>query len=387
MTDDEIKELLRPRHERQEWRLAYVAVTRAMHRIYASGAWWYGHPEPTKRPVAPSAMFSMIDGHPVAERAAWCGEPPDRPDTLGFRSELSAPPDPHFAGSWPVAIRSALADPRWASSRAADAGVVSAYDRSVDEYEQMLFDLPGVPELAQEDRPATSATGLVTYAACPKRFHWSEVDRLPRRMSQAARRGVDVHRQIELHHLGIVPLEDLTDDRYDGLERDGLERSSTPGGADPYTVFLESRFATDKPLLVEAPFELSIGPLAVRGRIDAIYADADGWEIVDFKTGRARQDPSLLVQLETYVVAASEIDFLAERPKSLAATFAYLGGGSLEEQRHDIDAAWLGEARSHLEQMAARIVSEDWEPTPGPDCSNCDFLRFCEAGRDHRATQ
>jgi hypothetical protein len=61
-------------------------------------------------------------------------------------------------------------------------------------------------------------TGLVTYASCPRRYYWSEVDRLPRRPSAAARRGVDVHRRIELHSLGRLPLFDLDSDSYDAVD-------------------------------------------------------------------------------------------------------------------------------------------------------------------------
>jgi DNA helicase-2/ATP-dependent DNA helicase PcrA len=376
--EQEAKDLLRARHLRQEWRLAYVAATRAKRRILASGAWWYGHPEPTKNPVSPSPLLIQIDQHPAAQRAVWTDQAPDRPDTLGFRSEPSAAPDPHFEGSWPHALRNAIADPTWTRRHAATAGVTGTYDLRVDEFRQMLFDLPDLPPGPAAEPPSTSATGLVTYATCPKRYQWSEVDRLPRRASAAARRGIDVHRRIELHHLGIVPLEDLTEDRYDLAAVDGVQ-----GGADPYSVFLDSRFARRRPLLVEAPFELTVGELRVRGRIDAIYPAEPGWEVVDFKSGRRRDDPALRVQLETYAVACSEIEFLDRRPDALTATFAYLGGGSLVEDRHDVDGAWLDAARAHLDMLAEGIVAERWDPTPGSACNGCDFIRFCEPGRTY----
>ncbi len=375
MSDTQVKEALAARHQRQEWRLAYVAVTRAKHRVFASGAWWYGHPEPTKQPVSPSELFSLIDGHPAATRAAWSDSAPDRPDTLGYRTETAAPPDPHFPGSWGQALRAAMADPGWGATLASAGGVLETYDRKVHEFQQMLFDLPEPPRGDGTTRPSTSATGLVTYAICPKRYHWSEVDRLPRRTSAAARRGTDVHRRIELHHLGIVPLEDLTDDRYDLAESDGI-----PTRTDAYSVFLESRFAHERPLLVEAPFDLAVGELRVRGRIDAVYADGDAWEIVDFKSGRHRPDAALRVQLETYALACTEIDFIGSRPATLTATFAYLGGPTLVEDRHEVDDAWLAAAGSNLRDLAAGILAEQWDPRPGPACRSCDFLRFCDAG-------
>ncbi len=242
----------------------------------------------------------------------------------------------------------------------------------------MLFELPEPPAGARREAPSTSATGLVTYAICPKRYYWSEVDRLPRRIGTAARRGIDVHRRIELHHLGVIPLEDLDEHRYDGVQIDSDDTLS-----DPYNVFLQSRFAQTKPTLVEAPFELVLDGVSVRGRIDAVYVDASSWEIVDFKSGRRRSDPSMQVQLETYAVAATDVDFGLDSPSALSATFVFLGGGDLDEERHEIDDRWLSRARSHLDSLAVGIASEDWEPAPGPACGTCDFLRFCDVGSAH----
>ena len=55
----------------------------------------------------------------------------------------------------------------------------------------------------------------------------------------------------------------------------------------------------------------------VRGRVDAIYADDDHWEVVDFKSGRPKDDPARVVQLEAYAVAVNQVDFGGERPEPL----------------------------------------------------------------------
>src|SRR5690606_41907334 len=57
---DEAKEVLREENLRQEWRTAYVAVTRARRRLYVSGAHWYGSPAPTQKPAEPSALFELV---------------------------------------------------------------------------------------------------------------------------------------------------------------------------------------------------------------------------------------------------------------------------------------------------------------------------------------
>jgi DNA helicase-2/ATP-dependent DNA helicase PcrA len=232
---------------------------------------------------------------------------------------------------------------------------------------------------ASQATPTTSATGLVTYARCPKQYYWSHVDQLPRRFNRAARRGTEIHRKIELHNLGVVPFTE-PDDVADPL--DIAER----GGPDPFEVFRRSDYAERTPHLIEAPFDLELdNGMRIRGRIDAVYGDRGRWEIVDFKSGRPKSDPAMEVQLETYAVALERVGVLDDRPAD--AVFVYLGGGSLTERRTSVDDAWMTSANERLHQLARRIVAEDFSPEPSAACSNCDFLRHCEAGKRFLASR
>jgi RecB family exonuclease len=220
-----------------------------------------------------------------------------------------------------------------------------------------------------------SVTGLVTYAACPKQFYWTEVDRLPRRRNPAAVRGTEVHRRIELFQKGQIPFEEIAQDIYDVPD---LE--SGPGS---YETFLQSRFAKSEAARVEAPFTLALDDkFKIRGRIDAIYVDDGAWEVVDFKSGKPRTDKARMVQLEAYAVACHEIDFGFPRPDSMTVTFAYLGGG-LHEETTLVDTEWLTRARSHLEEIAAGIREENNEATPSSRCHSCDFVQFCPEGTQY----
>jgi RecB family exonuclease len=242
----------------------------------------------------------------------------------------------------------------------------------------MLFDLPTPMTPSAEEAPATSATGLVTYARCPKQYYWSHIDPLPRRFNHAARRGTEIHRRIELHNLGVVPLTEPDDvaDPFDATE---------PSGPDPFEVFRRSGYADRTPHLTEAPFDLELDDgMRIRGRIDAVYGDRERWEIVDFKSGRPRKDPAMDVQLETYAVALDRVGVLADRPTD--AVFVYLGGGSLTERRTTVDQDWMTSAGRRLDELAARIAAEDYAPTPSAACSSCDFLRHCEPGKRFQAS-
>lgn len=374
----ERRAFLREEHAIQEWRVAYVAATRAKSHLLVSGAHWYGHPEPNQNAKSPSPLFDLVRDHPHTIDTGFVDEPP-RPDVLRH-SDMVAAPDPVFPDGWAKALATEVAQPGHSEAVARSLGVESRHREEVESWTETLFELPDSPPGPVTDGDVTvSVTGMVTYAGCPRQFYWSEVDRLPRRRSEAAVAGTEVHRRIELFQKGNIPIEEISAQIYD-VPDDGFR----PGA---YRTFESSRFARAPAARVEAPFTMSIrSGLSIRGRIDAIYADGGHWEVVDFKSGRPSVDPAKIVQLEAYAVACDLVDFELGERDSLQATFAYLGDGLIEET-HRVDGEWMTSARSHLDELADGIIAESFEATPSDRCHGCDFLRFCEPGRRHLGEQ
>jgi DNA helicase-2/ATP-dependent DNA helicase PcrA len=365
---------LRNRHNAQEWRVAYVALSRAKRRLFVTGAYWYGQPEPLKTVKKPSPLFELVASNPVSVDAGFADQGP--PPTLLRVPPRGSNPDPLFGAGWETGIRSLLGNPRGAVDIAHGLGITEEYEQMLENTTQRLFNLATpIDEETQTGPDLVSVTGLVTYAQCHKRYYWSNVDPLPRRPNPAAIRGTEVHRRIELHQRGKVPFEEFSEALYDSI--DGDEWS----GPSAYDNYSSSRFAEQTATLVESPFSVELsGGHTVRGRVDAIYTDGERWEIVDFKSGRAKEDPSRIVQLEAYAVAARDVDFGLPKPTKLAVTFAYLGGG-LEEVSYDADEAWVDNAAAHLNGLLEAIASKDFDETPGDWCKTCDFLSFCAPGQ------
>ncbi|HXV72210.1 MAG TPA: ATP-dependent DNA helicase [Acidimicrobiia bacterium] len=370
-SDEGRRALFRERHRAQEWRVAYVAVSRAKRRLFVTGAYWYGLPEPRSTPAAPSELFELVEAN-AASRNAGHAEVGPRPPILAA-GDTGAAPDPLFPDGWQAALRMARDEPEGLDAVAENLGVADEYRRMTEEWNQRLFTLDDVPvEAGGDSTSVVSVTGLVTYAQCPKRFYWADIDPLPRRRNPAAVRGSEIHRRIELHQRGQVPFDDLEPDLYDVIDE-----HSRPGA---FSVYETSRFATRTAEFVEAPFTFALdNGYKVRGRIDAIYTDGRRWEVVDFKTGRPKKDPNRMVQLEAYAVAIEEVPFADHKPDTLDVTFAYLGGG-LAEVTARADQNWVANARGHLESLTAKIEAGVFDPTPGEWCRNCDFLQFCDAG-------
>jgi RecB family exonuclease len=183
---------------------------------------------------------------------------------------------------------------------------------------------------------------------------------------------------IELHGRGEMALDDLSEDLYDVTSSD----EPAMAGPDPYQVYLGSRFADKKPRYVEAPIDIRLPSGRVRGRIDAVYEFRPGsWEIVDFKSGRNRNDAAAIVQLEAYAVAAADGALSVETAQEISVTFAYLGGGTLEEVNVTVDDEWLTTAREHLADLTGAALGPEFPQVASAACGRCDFLRFCTAGK------
>jgi DNA helicase-2/ATP-dependent DNA helicase PcrA len=360
-------------HEDAEWRTAYVAVTRAAEELIATGAWWYTDGRPRTR----SRLFELADEHgdPAPGRS---DDPGDPPETLRLTTERGSGPDPHFEDGPLAFLAASIADPDLPAAAAADRGIGQQYDAAV---EQMRIELEGLPTpldpTPSDDRFRTSVTGLVTFAGCGLRFRFEHIDNLPRRPSVAARRGIELHRRIELHHRGTITFDDASPDFYDAIDGDE-ERSETA-----FDRFAASRFASDRPILIETPFVLAVGAGAISGRIDAVYEPSEShWEIVDFKSGRHRDDPAQRVQLEAYAIAAEEAGLDGRSPPAqTTVTFAYFGGDELTEVSETVDDEWSAAARAHLAELLEAAEHGPYDPRPGDRCRSCDFTRFCDVGR------
>ncbi len=370
------KQALRDHHYAQEWRIAYVAVTRAKQHLFVTAAHWYGSPEPLKNAVRPSELYDIVEElstvPPERDPA------PPRPELLWRTTDEGPGPDPLFPEGWAAALRNTANDPNHVATIATLHSISAAHTATTAQYRERLVNLP--PDRKTPERgnalEATSVTGMVTYAGCPKRFYWSEVDRLPRRPSPAARRGTDVHRRIELHSLGHDTLFDL------GEVASTIPDATRDRGADPYTTYLQSPYSDLESVAIESQFEFDVTKdFRLRGRIDAIYRWPDGhFEIVDFKSGRLRDNPAAVVQLQAYAAAAPGLRIGITETDRFRVSFVHLGDG-LEVRSWDADRSWRSQAESHLTDLADGITAGRFEPRPSPDCERCDFLRFCEEGR------
>ncbi len=300
----------------EERRLAYVAVTRARDLLVCTGYRW----DDTKKPRIPSVFLESVRA--ICEAGAgvvdeWAPEPVD-----------AAPNPRHAAGPvrapWPydplgerraaveeaaAAVRERLAAPPAEAPHAPEvAAAMAEWDRDV---EVLLAERAARESRAGIDvalPPHLSVSQLVTLQRDPGELARQLRRPLPAAPAPLARRGTTLHAWLE-QRFGSPRLLDID-------ELPGSADADAAPDADLAALqqaFLASPWAARDPVDVEVGFELVVGDpgVVIRGRMDAVYRDADGgFTVVDWKTGRrpsGADAEAAAVQLAAYRLAWAEL--------------------------------------------------------------------------------
>ena len=126
------------------------------------------------------------------------------------------------------------------------------------------------------DLATISASNVVSAARSPEQFAAQLRRPMPTRPNRAARRGTRFHAFVEQHYARAAMLD------WDELPGSADDDMADPDEAQLATMkahFLGSEWAERTPLAIETAVETvlptSVGPVSVRGRIDAVFARDD----------------------------------------------------------------------------------------------------------------
>jgi DNA helicase-2/ATP-dependent DNA helicase PcrA len=328
--------------ESEERRLAYVAYTRAKHVLWASSAAWVGaragrsEMSPFLAELGP--LSKAADGRPpaaIVHRASQdeASLPESSPLTLETEvanwpyDPLEGPVDPR------TGTRLRLSSGRRDAMEAAAAKVLAELDNS-RQYSLPALTGAGTPGrdpsegkqltgvargwareaallLERRSRRSAgrdvhlpghiSASTLVELREDPTAVLGRLRRPVPREPGMSARKGTAFHAWVE-EYFGAAGMLDL--DEAPGSD----EHIDAAYDLDAMVAtFKASPWADRSPAFVEVPVETRVGDVVVRGRIDAVFRDADGrWDLVDWKTGRRPSTAALrtkAVQLAVYRLA------------------------------------------------------------------------------------
>jgi len=315
----EFEERCRERDLLEERRLAYVAVTRAHFLLIASGYRWGA----SSKPLEPSEFLLEIR-EAGAEVRRWADDPPE-----GAENPLLARP---AEAPWPVRpggpryeaivegarmVEEAMTDDVLAVAPVGpEAQRMLAWARDAElllrEREQVARRGGGAVELPAH----LSVSSLVTLAADPRALARQLRRPVPKKPAPLARRGTAFHRWLESRW----GQQRLIDD----LELPGVLDEPTEAEVELSELqarFEESEWARRRPVDQEVPFETTIGGQLVRGRMDAVFREGDGYVVVDWKTGerpRGEAARAAEVQLAAYRIAWADLAGVPLRKVSAA---------------------------------------------------------------------
>ncbi|WP_236835272.1 ATP-dependent DNA helicase [Blastococcus sp. KM273129] len=297
----------------EEIRLGYVAVTRAKRLLLCSGSWW----RDGVKPCGPSSLLTTAKEACEAGAGAivhWAPAPEDGATNPALEE-------------WPVGVWPAdpLSEPRRRALTAAAQLVEGAAPHPLDPertlggddelVEQWVRDADLLlRERARQESPTVdvplpshlSVSALVTLRRDPAELARRLRRPMPAAPAPQARRGTAFHAWLE-ERFGAARLVDL-----DELPGSGDELSAPDDALEELReAFLAGEWADRQPVEVEVPFETPLGPITLRGRIDAVFQREDGgYEVIDWKTGPPPTGAELAavgVQLAAYRLGWSRL--------------------------------------------------------------------------------
>ncbi|MDC4233795.1 ATP-dependent helicase [Actinomyces sp. B33] len=363
---EEYKPLLGAHAEREERRLAYVALTRARSSQLLIGSWAVGGATTLKEP----SRYLM-------EARCALNDPPgtmsDRPDPDGPKEE-SAPAAPQTfpPQPGPSRRRMAMAADRVRAERsqmAAGADVFDLLAQMEDEpavrdvvallEERRLRAERPVVELWQDSVPATSVAGLIED---PRGFALDIRRPMPTEPSPDSELGTVLHSWIE-RRLRIGSAEPSEDPLTDEASLDERARRRLEILKDN---FEKTGFADRPALALEEPFSVRVAGASIQGRIDAVFEDGPGrCLVVDWKSGavptRRTDGRSLryfITQLRLYRRAWAQRAGVDE--SAVSARLAFLSGPRI------LDLADLEEMAGGVRAgLDAQVAAALGVPAPG----------------------
>ncbi|MBC7724806.1 MAG: ATP-dependent helicase [Burkholderiaceae bacterium] len=317
---------VRERHELEERRLAYVAVTRARHSLLLSGSFWAGHSKPRGPsgflvPLAESGVIGPLPASSASEE-----------NPLGDDRELLTwPMDP--LGNRRAAVERAAAQVRAAAAelRTIDPDDPNPDDPWARDLHLLIAErrrrlgadrLIDVPERIPASRFKDFVTTPGEVASALRRP-------MPERPYRATRLGTLFHQWVEERY-GIGGGSDMLDASGPELDLDlDLDRDlgrdlgpnpdptvdDTGQSAESESADLErlqrtfeaSPWAGLRAVDVEREIHLPLAGQVIVCKIDAVYFDGERYQVVDWKTGKAPRDAADLerkqLQLALYRLA------------------------------------------------------------------------------------
>ena len=304
------------RHNVEELRLGYVAITRAKSHLLCTASWF----RDGEKAVDPSDLFTWLYNFLEAF------------DTASIISNLPQPlENPRIESpqraTWPLPSKR-IDEIRASALRVQEANPLDINATILIEGDpERLSLLSDAKALLDEVEQGSSiekiflplrlsVSTLIALKEDPRELALNIRRPMPRHTDNFAKRGTEFHLWIE-RHFGAQTLFD--EDLFDPFAPADVPLKELQD------MWLASPWAHRDPIAVEEGFETVINGVVLRGRIDAVYRQGENYEVVDWKTGRIKEGEDLAIasiQLAMYRLAYSKLHGLPI--ENIRAAFHYV---------------------------------------------------------------
>lgn len=233
-----------------------------------------------------------------------------------------------------------------------------------------------------------SYSQLDAFKTCPAKYQYRYLFDIPVPMPDVVNFGSSIHNTLCKFYLYLQANPEEAKKDLNPLLRKFYDESWIPHGYESKELqmsqkeeglkMLEKFYAHEKknftiPAFIEKSFTLKIGETIFTGRIDRIDQLPDGtYEVIDYKTGSGK-DKNLKKDLQMSIYALACKEFLKIPVSRLSLYFLEnLEKVSTTRSEKDLEAC-----KEEILEYVEELKKSDFAPTPGFNCSFCDYRLIC----------
>lgn len=198
---------------------------------------------------------------------------------------------------------------------------------------------------------------LDVFRACPAKFKYQFIDKLPQGSSPAMERGGKMHESIELY--------------LNGWGKDLIPE--VVGWKKQFDALKQKDFKGEQSIGINKQWQLLpdwFGPTTwLRVKMDAYFVEGETMDVIDFKSGQFRIPSE--DQIELYAVAGLSINPLVQKVK---AQFWFLDADEVHEVPYTREEL-LALRKKYENESAAMYTERQWKPEPSRECRWCPYSK------------
>ncbi len=234
-----------------------------------------------------------------------------------------------------------------------------------------------------------SFSRISIYDACPLRYKFIYIDKMPTAQRSYFSFGNSIHKVLEIFYhpeknfikmnkppssyLNELLKENWISSGYKNEKEE--EKAKYDAGKILERLYKENIFGFTPAYLVEKSFSFKLDKFKVIGRIDRIDESADGFKIIDYKTNRVL--PHLfkeidLLQPAIYYMAAKKALGI-KQIKSVSLFFVRYN----KQIKFNLSEDFLKRSEEKVINTGNLILKEEFYPKTNRRCSTCEFKDIC----------